>query len=353
MQRLFRWLLGGVFYWLPLALHAQVQRADVYGFRHYQLLFQHDTVEVLVKSRPGDEHVRKPLLLFCQGSLPQPLLKLEGGAPYDVFPFSPDKLCVAYHLAIVGKPGVPLQQNVADLASNFTCRTPTARYAVNNHLTYYVRRNRAVLRYLRRQPWASRQQLVVAGHSEGSTIAAHLARQYRRVTRLIYSGGNPSGRILSMVAQGRATETDSTRTGENTLDYWQQVVNNPGSDTTKLGDTPKATYSFSQPASPVLQRLAIPVLVTYGTKDWGAPYVDLLRVECARLGRRNLMFIPYIGAEHNYFPLLPSGQPDYAVFNWDKVAADWLHWLQSRPAVTRRKMPGKNYLLVDRLRGKG
>ena len=335
MQRLFRWLLLGLVYWSPLALHAQFQRADVYGFRHYQLLFQHDTVEVLVKSRPGDEQVRKPLLLFCQGSLPQPLLKLEGGMPYGVFPFAPDNLCAAYHLVIVGKPGVPLQQNVADLAPDFTCRTPTARYAANNHLAYYVRRNRAVLRYLRRLPWASRQQLVVAGHSEGSTIAANLARQYGRVTQLIYSGGNPSGRILSMVAQGRATETDSSRAGENALDYWQQVVQQSRSSTTSPGDTPKATYSFSQPAAPLLLRLPIPVLVTYGTKDWGAPYIDLLRAECIRHQQRQLTFIPYLGTEHNYFPVLPNGQADYAVFNWDKVAADWLHWLQSRSAAAR------------------
>ena len=43
--------------------------------------------------------------------------------------------------------------------------------------------------------WVAKSKLVLAGHSEGSTIAAKLATKNNKVTHLIYSGGNPNGRV--------------------------------------------------------------------------------------------------------------------------------------------------------------
>jgi dienelactone hydrolase len=76
-----------------------------------------------------------------------------------------------------------------------------------------------------------------------------------------------------------------------------------------------------------LEKLKIPVLVTYGTKDWGLPYNDFLRVDLIRRHKNNFTFKAYIGTEHNFFPLKADGQPNYDIFNWDKVASDWLKWL--------------------------
>ena len=97
-------------------------------------------------------------------------------------------------------------------------------------------------------------------------------------------------------------------------------------DATK-GDTDKATYEFSYPPIDYLLKLKIPVLVSYGTKDYSAPFNDYLRVEVIRRKKSNFHFNPVFGTEHNYFPLLDDGKPNYEIFNWDNVALTWLRWL--------------------------
>jgi dienelactone hydrolase len=80
----------------------------------------------------------------------------------------------------------------------------------------------------------------------------------------------------------------------------------------------------------LLEKLKIPVLVTYGTKDWSSPYNDLLQVNTIRQNKTNFTFKAYIGTDHNYFPMTNDNQPDYNIFNWDKVADEWLKWLNGK-----------------------
>lgn len=96
------------------------------------------------------------------------------------------------------------------------------------------------------------------------------------------------------------------------------------------GDTHKATYEFSQPPIKYMEKLKIPVLVSYGTKDWGSPFNDFMRVDFIRQGKSNFTFKAYVGTEHNFFPLTAENKPNYDIFNWDKVANDWLKWLNEK-----------------------
>lgn len=93
------------------------------------------------------------------------------------------------------------------------------------------------------------------------------------------------------------------------------------------GDPYRTTYEFSLHLVEDIVTLTIPVLVTYGTKDVVAPFNDFLHIECIRKSKKNIQFNAYIGTEHNFFPLTPEGQPNYDFYNWDKVAGDWLTWL--------------------------
>lgn len=314
-------------------LSGQNKKPEDYGFRHLQMVFRTDTVDILIKSEKGEENVRKPLFLFCQGSLPQPLIKLSAQGVYGVYPFYTDSLVAEYHLAIISKPYIPLIADVRTLNSDMTYRDSTtgrfpAAYSDRNHLDYYVDRNSAVIDYLLKQDFIDHKKLVVAGHSEGSTIAAKLALKNKKVTHLIYASGNPLGRMQSIINQSRTTETDtdSTRYAESNFAYWQQVVTDKDNLDATHGDTYKATYDFSYPPINYLMQLKIPVLVCYGTKDIALPFNDYLRVEAIRQGKNNFTFKAYIGLEHNYFPLTETGQIDYDRFNWDTVADDWRKW---------------------------
>lgn len=313
---------------------------EQYGFKHVKILFKGDSVDILIKRKKGEEEKRKPVLLFCQGSLPQPLLKFHEQQLIPVFPFMTDILESGYHLAIVGKPFVPLSADIKDLDQNFSfsdSETGAApvKYSARNHLDYYVQRNKKVVAYLCRLPYVRDDIFVLAGHSEGSTIAAKLASQSKKITHLIYASGNPLGRIMSIIEKARRTEsnTDSTRYAEQQFLYWEKVVQNKNASISPIGDSPKTTFDFSIPPIQYLKKLTIPVLVCYGTRDFSVTPNDHLRIEMIRTRKSNFTFKSYIGLDHNYFLLNEKGSPDYDQYFWNNVASDWLHWLRDKVLI--------------------
>jgi len=314
----------------------QTKTPKEFGYRHIVLKYKTDNVDVLIKSKEGEENVPKPLFFFCQGSLPIPLIKYHAADVFGVFPFNADSLSNKYHLVIVSKPYIPVVADYKTLSPSLNYVDNSGKfpkeYSDRNLLSYYVPRNIAVLKYLQKQKWVTSTQLVVAGHSEGSTVAAKMAVDYKKITHLIYAGGNPMGRIMSIIGKSRAneTDTDTTKFGEEEIKYWESVVQNKSDMDGSQGDTNKATFEFSQPPIEYLEKLKIPVLVSYGTKDWSAPFNDFMRVNFFQQGKINFTFQPYIGTEHNFFPLTADNKPNYDIFNWDKVADDWLKWTNEK-----------------------
>jgi dienelactone hydrolase len=329
-------LLGILVLLFSINSYAQNLLPADYGYRHLQTVYKGDTVDILIKSKKGEEQVKKPIFLFCQGSLPIPLIvKYDDNGKkgtYPVFVFNPDSLSTEYHLAIIGKPYVPLIADQRNLNPDLSYTDSStglfpAAYLDRNLLDYYTKRNIHALKFLRKQSWVETNQLVVAGHSEGSTIAAKIANDYSGVTQLIYSGGNPLGRIMTLLSRSRANEDGSSAATADIFEYWKNVIT--GKDSmTNGGDTFKGMYQFScLPAIDYLKKTRIPVLVTFGVKDSGVvASVDYLRAEIIRLKRSNFTFKEYQG-EHNFFPLKENGEVNFDIFNWDKVADDWRAWL--------------------------
>jgi fermentation-respiration switch protein FrsA (DUF1100 family) len=320
---------------LPAAYMAaqDIKKPEDFGFRYLQIKFKGDPVDILIKSAKGEEQKRKPLFLFCQGSLPVPLIIYDKKDVYGVFPFNTDSLSVYFHIVIIGKPYTPVMADVSTLRQDFTYTDSTGmfpvKYTERNLLTYYAERNLAMIDSLQKKSWVSGKKLVAAGHSEGSTIAARLASRSKKITHLIYSSGNPLGRMLTIISRNRLRETDSLQYAEADFKNWRSIVEEPGRTTGIQGDSYKTNYEFSIPPFSYLEKLTIPVLVSYGTKDIGsAPFNDYLRIEMIRRKKANFTFNAYIGTDHNFFGLKPNGETDYDKFNWDKVASDWLNWLR-------------------------
>lgn len=309
----------------------QTKRPEDFGFRYFKYFYKGDSVDILIQSQKGDENKPKPLFFYCQGSLPQPLIKTDGDKTYGVFSFKSDSLTKYFHLAIVGKPFVPLIMDKKDLDNRFSFLDSngkvTKKYSDRNLLNYYVSRDIEVIKFLKKQKWVSSNKLILAGHSEGSTIVAKIASVYPKVTHLIYSSGNPMGRIMSIIGQSRQEETDSTKYAEGDFETWTHSVADPNNMDFSKGDTRKATIEFSIPPIRYLEKLKIPVLICYGTKDWCAPFNDYLRVETIRKKKTNFTFNAYIGTEHNFFPVKQNGEINYDIFNWNNVANDWLKWI--------------------------
>lgn len=298
-----------------------------FGYRHFSYKFQDDRVDLIIVSKSGEEKIAKPLFFFCQGSLPRPVVIYNEKGLFGVLPFNESSFLEKYHIVIVGKPGIPIIANATILGKDFMYlkgsnkEMPPKAYTDRNYLDYYVFRNNFILKQLFKERWVDKSKLILAGHSEGSAIAAKMAFLNPKVTQLIYSGGNPFGRIATILA------TDKNKL--ESLDYWEKVVENAAIINYDGGDTYKATYSFSLPQREHLLKLTIPILVTYGEKDAAADCINLFRIEAIRERRKNIRFIHYSGLEHNFFPLDENLEINYAIENWDKVAQDWLVWLRT------------------------
>jgi hypothetical protein len=321
---------------LNIYCFGQNKTPEDYGYKHITHQYKNEVVDILIKTKAGEENIKKPIFLFCQGSLPQPLIKYDGDDIYGVFPFNPEIFTDKFHLVIISKPYIPIIADIKTLYNNSLYLENDGNfpqeYSKRNLLDYYVNRNISVLKYLQKQSWVSSSILVVAGHSEGSTVASKMAIKTRNITHLIYASGNPMGRIMSLISQNRANESfeESISLGEEEIKYWEDVVKNKSDMNASKGDTNKATFEFSNPPILYLEKLKIPILVTYGTKDWSAPFNDFMRVDFIRKKKVNYTFQPYVGTEHNFFPLNKNNEPNYTIFNWDKVAEGWLNWINKK-----------------------
>jgi dienelactone hydrolase len=324
-------LVLSCFFSIPF-LPAQPRVPETFHYRPYSFLFRKDSVHLAVLSKKGEEHVKKPLFLFIQGSLPKPAVIYAKEGVYSPFGFDPNPYLDQYHFVVIAKPGIPLMAPDTALERDFTYRDPATGgvprpYCEGNHLDYYTDRNKSALAFLARQPWADKRRIVVAGHSEGATIGAALAAASKKVTHLVFLSGNPLGRVMTMLGQARRAETDREPQAENIFAYWQAILEDPANDDCSRGDSNKTTRSFARPPKDNLEKLKIPVLVGFGTADYSAPFNDFLRLEMMRQKKTNFAFKSYIGMEHNFFGLKENGTVDHQNFNWEKVAADMFQWL--------------------------
>lgn len=315
-----------------LAARAQPKTPADFGYRHLQMRYQRDTVDILVLSKKGEELTRKPVFLFVQGSLPSPILKYDARGNYSVFPFETDKYLPDYHLVIISKPSIPLVADVKILTPNYEYLEPKTgavplAYCQRNYLEYYVARDAAVLRYLARQPWVNAKDITAMGHSEGSNVVARLARHPGPLRKVVYLSGSPLGRMLTVIA-GNRQDADSVG-ADNNFAYWKEVVATPKQNNC-LGDTHLLVSSLSSLQTPLddFKHSRIPVFVGYGTRDRSALLEDYMRLEMIRAGKTNLTFKAYPELEHNFFGFT-AGKVDQEKWNWDRVGRDFFTWMKT------------------------
>lgn len=319
-------ILFSFFFIISSIIYGQKTPED-FGYKYLKFEYQNEIVDVIVQSKKGEEDKQKPLFFWCQGSLPQPVIKYDEKSVYGTFPFDPKDFLDEFHLVIIGKPGIPIISDVKNLKKNYifaddSLRAPK-KYSDRNYLDFYVNRNNFILKKLLKEKWVSSKKIVVAGHSEGSYIAAKMAMKNNKITSLIFAGGNPYGRYSSIVAQSRFYSKDN-----KTLENWKTIVDNKDNLDYTGGDTYKCTYDFSESLVNEIQKLKIPVLVCYGTKDWNVSYNDLFYIEIVRKKIANITFTPYVGVDHNFFPVNEKLEPNQEIYNWENVGKDWIIWLK-------------------------
>ena len=302
------------------------------GFTRIDMLYEGLPVTVYKKSKAGEEELEKPVFVFVQGSLPVPVFfnDKSGNLFFGAVPFSiTNELLEDYHFLIISKPGVPGVLSKDSLNSNYMYMKDEYHahddFTQNDHLEFYVDRNVFLMSELQDKEWFG-DTLVVAGHSQGSHIAAMWASHDERVKSLIFLSGSPLGRMGSMLIERR----DKGSNTNSLFTYWEGVVENKDDFTApKGGDSPASEWSFNKPIIDDILSLKIPALIVYGTEDYGIFANDYLRLQAISAGNETKTFKEYPGLEHNFFPKDSTNNIDYSKPHWNEVISDALDWLDT------------------------
>lgn len=322
-----------IFIIITLSNLSFTQTPEDFGFRHLQYIIENDTVHVLVRSKKGEEFKKKPLIFYMQGSKAIPLIIHNGKQRTSYSCMLEGFVEEDYHLAIINKPGVPLVAHKDSLLERefFKDKTKylhTEKYLQNNNLEYYTKTGIDVLKNLIKLPWVDKNKIVVAGHSQGSSVALNICANSTIPTHLIYSGGLPYfSTMMSLINRRRMNEINEKDPKiDGYFQTWKEVV----SDTTDYynpnRDSNKMLYSFSKKENETLLKLKIPVLISYGTKDESYPFNDMFHIETIKEKKTNFTFFDYFGLGHSYEVKVdnPKMKNDYL----QDVINDWLQWIE-------------------------
>lgn len=311
--------------------------------RHFQLNENKDTIDFILVNDKID--TIKPVLIFCQGSTPIPLViqYVQGDKFIPILStFNYHELAQKYHVIIISMPKTPFEVQIQRLnklymyvldTTNFD--SLSSEYLSNNYLENYVSRAKKVINYLYKQKWVNRKKIIIAGHSQGAKVALETAVNNKKIYKLGFFSGNPFGRTdqyirleryLSII--GKKTPAQSQAMIDYYYEVWKDVTKNPKNPEIKYGDPNITWMSFDKPLLNDFLKVKIPVYVAYGTEDFRSVMCDLLPVYFISAGKENLTLKPYIGLEHNFMELDKNRNPVSDKMHWQEVMDNFIKWIE-------------------------
>ena len=290
--------------------------------------------------------VRKPTIIFCQGSLPIPMVIDYGGNDKYITSlnnFRYRTLLKKYNFIVISMPHTPPVVPLFKLNKQYQYVTDTAKqksfdelYLRDNYLDKYVERANIVLKYLKKQKWVDTKNISVFGHSQGSYIALKLAQQNPSIRALGYASGNPSGRYSLFIRQQRRavlneeiTADEGQKNIEESYNRWKSYCKgiNPEGDN---ADRAKTWTSFSEPGWNDLIHLKTPIFVTYGTEDLeSAESCELLPIYFEMHKKTNYKMLPLVGCGHNFEETSSEGVSNWDKMHWIEVMNSFVEWVEN------------------------
>lgn len=314
------------------------QRIEGTNYSHFQLKLKKDTIDFVIPDT--NFTVKKPILLFCQGSQPVPLffdLKEEGIMPVTLSNFDVSEMKKDYHIVVISMPKTPVVVGLDHLNKSYNYVLDTAQvnsyspdYIKADYLENYVLRANHVLKFLLKQKWVDRSELVIAGHSQGSHVAVEIACSNKNVTQLGLFGFNPLGRIDQYIRMLRKQAEAKEITWEQADSIQLTVLNDylgyyeyEGSENEMFA---KSWVSFSKSQVNKLIELKLPVYIAYGSNDINADFCDLIPLYYIEQRKTNYKVIRYPNLEHNFFPVDDTGTINYDNGKWAEVMNEFINW---------------------------
>ena len=311
------------------------ERIDGTNYTHYSLKSKKDTIDFVVADTSLT--IKKPILLFAQGSLPVPLFidfHDYGIVPITLANFDLSYMKKYYHIVVISMPKTPVVANEHFINSGYMCITDSTDensisedFLNADYLNNYVNRATTVLKFLSKQKWVDNSKIVVAGHSQGARIAACLAETNPKITHTGLFGFNPLGRIHEQVwlnykeaIKGNISWEQLDTLQQQQYEFQETLYNSTDNDSRLI-----AWRSFTGIGLEALAKIKSPLYIAYGTEDKCAFLNELIPLYFTEAGKTNSEVIRYPNLEHNYFPIV-DGNPDYENGKWREVMNAFIDW---------------------------
>ncbi len=306
----------------------------------FSLKEKKDTIDFIVIDTKLDE--KKPILLFCQGSLPMPLfVKPEKEAMWMIgggtTNFDSTEILKNYHLVVISMPKTPVIAEEKNLNKSY-CYIPnpnepnvfSEEYVKADYLENYKDRANKVLRFLRKQKWVDNTKLIVAGHSQGSKVATLISLKNKNVTHLGLFGSNPFGRIDQLIREDRKAAENKEITWKEAdkrmEETYQMYRDSYDENALKRKPNLLAWKSFSRPLLNDWLKIKIPTYLAYGTNDIAAELCDMVPLFYIQNSKNNLTYKRHLNLEHNFFEVNDDGRTNYEKEHWNEVMNEFINW---------------------------
>ncbi|GHT61751.1 hypothetical protein FACS189451_04470 [Bacteroidia bacterium] len=300
---------------------------------------KNDTIHFLKIDK--DTITSKPTILFCQGSLPIPLLVTDGKNTFiPSLNFDYKKISQKYNLVVISMPHTPVIVDGMKLNDDFEFvpdidypQVYDSLYLKNNYLDNYVDRGNTVIQFLKTQKWVDKSKIILAGHSQGANVAINMAANNPDIYAIGYLSGNIDGRFTQYLREERRKANDGLQTQEQAqmnidrlYSDWKLIC----ADQIDYGDPNHTWKSFSQSFLPVMLQLKMPVYVAYGTQDdIRTEGCDYLPIYFELKGKKNYVIRPFVNCGHNFEEILPNGQSDFEKMHWNDVMEEFIKYVEN------------------------
>lgn len=333
-------ILLTIFLFISLFLSSQNKNIINNEATHFSIKMKNDTIDFIVLDTVLN--TRKPIFLFCQGSLPMPLfvkpeneqIWMIGGG---IINFNINEIKKEYHLVVISMPKTPIIVGEKNLNESY-CYVPDStkpkefdkQYVLADYLENYQKRGNEVLKYLRKQKWVDNSKLVVAGHSQGSKVATSITISNKNVTQLGLFSANPFGRIDQLVRGSRKDAEAKKITwqeADEKINSRYQMLRDAYNETVLKNEPDLLAWkSFSKPQINDWLKIKIPTYLAYSTNDIASDLCDLVPLFYIQNSKNNLTFKRYLNLEHNFYEVNEDGSPDYEKEHWKEVMSEFVKW---------------------------
>lgn len=305
----------------------------------FEISSKSDKIEFIVVDT--ELKTKKPIFLWCQGSLPYPLFvnSKKGGIWMiggGITNFNIGNIVKNYHLVVVGMPETPLIADEKYINESYwyfgnsrNRNQPTIEFQKADYLENYVNRAKKVIKYLNKQKWVDRSKLIVAGSSQGTKVATKIAAGNKNVSKIGLFSVNPFGRIDQAIREYRKKAEQnkiSWQVANEGIEKEYQTfrdAHNPE----KVAKDPNLTAwkSFSVPLLNDWLSFNKPIYIAYGTHDIASDLNDIVPLFFIRENKNNLTLKRYLNLEHNFFEV-ENGRPNHDKPHWEEVMDDFVKW---------------------------